>query len=118
MSLQRKSSSPNPFCTQVSNRLKMSVKVVSSSSATCSRATISSLSTSPNALSTPPVRPSAIDSRPSTTGPMVAFQPATKSFQMLSSLIRNLSSAAICEFTSSRMASSGSQSSSLAASRK
>src|SRR6185437_4304604 len=97
MSLPRKSFSPKPFCKQVSNPLKISLKVSSSSSAISLNASFNSSITTPNSLSTPPVRSSARFSISATRGPMVAFQPSTNVCQIFCSLIRNRRSAASCE---------------------
>ena len=68
----------------------------------------------PAALTTPPVSASSEASAALTTGPMVASQTLTKSCQAWSSLIRTRTTLAKVWSTSARMASSGSQSSSLA----
>jgi len=71
MSLQRNDCSSNPLATHVSNRVKMSAKVKSSSSPTSFRAVPSSDSATLNSVTTPPVRSSRIDSAAWTNGPIV-----------------------------------------------
>jgi len=113
MSLQTNDCSSIPARIFNENHEKMSVNVISSSSATCLRAVTSSVSASPKAVSRPPVRSSMVSSTASMIGPMVASHAATKPSQSFLSLIRIRTMRAKVWSTSARITRSGSHSSSL-----